>query len=159
MRCMFCLKDRSESVEHVFPLAIGGCLTTLRVCEPCNSFLGREVDAGLTDNVLVVLRRSQLGLAGNSGSIPDPFMTIFRHGTLADRPDHRVAVQLNPQKKKLDVRLLHHESMVKLEDGREVKQILIDASDAASLPKILQRERKRAGLPPATPAELEKELA
>ena len=159
MRCMFCLKDRPGSLEHVFPLAIGGCLTTLRVCGPCNSFLGREVDAGLTDNVLMVLRRSQLGLAGNSGTVPDPFKTIFRHGTLADRPDHRVVVQLNTETGMFDVRLLHHESMVTLPDGREVKQILIDAGDAASLPKILQRERKRAGLPPATPEELEKELA
>lgn len=159
MRCMFCLKDRPESLEHVFPLAIGGCLTTLRVCEPCNSFLGREVDAGLTDNVLMVLRRSQLGLVGNSGKVPDPFSTIFRHGTLAERPDHRVVVQFNPKERKLDVRLLHHESTVTLADGREVKQILVDASDAASLRKILQRERKRAGLPPATPEELEKELA
>jgi hypothetical protein len=156
---MFCLKDRPGSLEHVFPLAVGGCLTTLRVCEPCNSFLGREVDSGLTNNVLVVLRRSQLGLAGNSGTVPNPFKTIFRHGTLADRPDHRVVVEFNTQKKMFDVRLLHHESMVTLPDGREVKQILVDASKAASLPKILQRERKRAGQPPATPEELEKELA
>ena len=36
MRCIFCLKERDPSLEHVFPAAIGGTLTIDRVCKPCN---------------------------------------------------------------------------------------------------------------------------
>jgi transposase, IS6 family len=68
MRCIFCLKERPGSEEHVFPLAIGGTLTTDRVCEPCNSTLGSRVDSALTDNFAVRIRRAELGLAGNSGT-------------------------------------------------------------------------------------------
>jgi hypothetical protein len=47
MRCIFCTNERPPSVEHVFPLAIGGHRTTDRVCKECNSTLGSRVDAAI----------------------------------------------------------------------------------------------------------------
>ena len=42
MRCIFCSNERPSSLEHVFPLAIGGHITTDRVCKECNSTLSRN---------------------------------------------------------------------------------------------------------------------
>jgi hypothetical protein len=58
MRCIFCLNERPGSKEHVFALAIGGRLTTDRVCEPCNSTLGSRVDAALSDFFSIRVRRT-----------------------------------------------------------------------------------------------------
>jgi hypothetical protein len=69
MRCIFCLLERPRSVEHVFPLAIGGKLTTDRVCQQCNSTLGSRVDSALSDFPPVRQRRAELALAGNAEPI------------------------------------------------------------------------------------------
>ena len=70
MQCIFCSEERSPSVEHVFPLAIGGTITTDRVCLKCNSELGTRVDAALSDFFPVRMRRAKLALAGNEGTPP-----------------------------------------------------------------------------------------
>ena len=67
MRCIFCLKDRSPSLEHVFPDAIGGTLTIARVCEPCNSWLGTNVDSYLTDHIGVLMKRFLLRIPNRDG--------------------------------------------------------------------------------------------
>lgn len=76
MRCIFCREDRAPSLEHVFPSAIGGTLTTDRVCAGCNSDLGARVDAALCDFLPMRSRRAKLGLAGNSKT-PPPWYEIF----------------------------------------------------------------------------------
>ena len=76
MRCIFCLEEKAENEEHVFPLAIGGCLITKRVCEGCNSKLGTSVDAPLIDHLFVLLRRAELGIAGRGG-VPDAYRHIL----------------------------------------------------------------------------------
>lgn len=149
MQCWFCLQQRPGSAEHLFPLAIGGTLLTDRVCRDCNSVLGRDVDAGVVNHLLVALRRDQLGLQGNSGAIPDG-MALLGQGVLAADPGQRVRVSTGPDGR-LDVRLLYRAEEEALPDGALVRRITIDARDASELPKMLQRERRRHGLEPLSP--------
>jgi len=159
MRCIFCLQERPPSIEHVFPLAIGGRLTIDRVCELCNSMLGSRVDAALSDFVPIRQRRAELGLAGNGQVPPLPFDMLLGVSTLASQPERRVQTRYDPTSGKLDHRLLHHAANVVLPDGRKVRQISIDARDKDQIPKIIQRERKRHGMPPLPPDELAIEVA
>jgi len=71
MKCIFCLLEKEESLEHVFPLAVGGALTTERVCRDCNCRLGDHVDCKRINHLFIVMRRNQLKLAGHSGRVPE----------------------------------------------------------------------------------------
>jgi hypothetical protein len=159
MRCIFCLQERARSVEHVFPLAIGGRLTIDRVCESCNSMLGSRVDAALSDFFPIRQRRAELRLAGNGQVPPVPFDVLLGVSTIAGQAERRVQTKYDPTTGKLDHRLLHHAANVVLPDGRKVRQISIDARDRGQIPKIIQRERKRHGMPPLPPDELAIEVA
>lgn len=159
MRCIFCLCERPPSVEHVFPLAIGGRLTTDRVCESCNSMLGARVDSALSDFFPIRQRRAELKLAGNSATPPNPFEMLLGVAALASHPEKRIQTRYNASTGKFDHRLLHHAANVVLPDGRKVRQISIDARDKDQVPKIIQRERKRHGMPPLRPDELAVEAA
>jgi len=143
MRCIFCLHERPPSVEHVFPLAIGGRLTIGRVCKSCNSMLGSRVDAALSDFLPIRQRRAELRLAGNGQVSPLPFDMLLGVLTLAGQPERRVETKYAPTTGKLDHRLLHHAANVVLPDGKKVRQISIDARNKDQIPKIIQRERKR----------------
>jgi hypothetical protein len=49
-RCAYCARwedDSRRELEHIIPRAIGGSVTTDRVCAQCNRRVGREVDAPL----------------------------------------------------------------------------------------------------------------
>jgi hypothetical protein len=159
MRCIFCLCERPPSLEHVFPLAIGGRMTTDRVCESCNSTLGSRVDSALTDFFPVRQRRAELGLAGNSKTAPNPLEILSGVATLAGQPERRVETRYNPKTGKLDHRLLHHAADVMMPDGRKARQISIDARDKDKIPTIIQRERKRHRMSPLPPDELAVEVA
>ena len=154
MRCIFCLEDRPPSDEHVFPLAIGGSLHTDRVCLECNPIVGKTADAPLCNHVLIVVRRAQLKLAGNSDTIPDGLKAFFGTGELVGDPTKRLQVRTNPQTGKLDLRMLYHATETQLGEGVKQRQIIIDAKDAGQLGTIIQRERKRAGFEPLSPADL-----
>jgi hypothetical protein len=87
MRCIWCLDERPPGNEHVFQLAIGGTLRLDRVCDtgppgvsPCNAKLGNIADAPLVDHELILMRRSELGLAGNSGKVPDAALALLGKG-------------------------------------------------------------------------------
>jgi hypothetical protein len=159
MRCIFCLLERPPSLEHVFPLAIGGRLTIDRVCHSCNSMLGSRVDSALSDFFPIRQRRAELGLAGNSATAPTPFEMLLGVATLASQPERRIETRYNPTTGKLDHRLLHHAADIVMPDGKKVRQISIDARDKDQVPKIIQRERKRHGMPPLPPDELAIEVA
>jgi hypothetical protein len=159
MRCIFCLQERPPTVEHVFPLAIGGRMTFDRVCKSCNSLLGSRVDAALSDFFPIRQRRAELGLAGNSEVPPLPFDMLLGVATLASDPDRRIQTKYDRVTGKLDHRVLHHAANVVLPDGRKVRQISIDARDKDQIPKIIQRERKRHGMPPMPTEELAIEVA
>jgi hypothetical protein len=86
MLCIFCDQERAPSIEHVFPLAIGGTVTTDRVCAPCNSVLGSRVDAALSDFFPVRMRRAEQGPEFKSRR-SDQLKRTWRIDPL---PDHRV---------------------------------------------------------------------
>lgn len=157
MRCIFCLNERPGTEEHVFPRAIGGRLTTDRVCKPCNSALGSRVDAALSDNFLVRGQRAHLGLAGNSGEPPAIHEMLLGVGRLANNPEQRVEITFNEQTQKIVIRALHHALDVVMPDGSKARKIVVDEKDADKIPKIIQRERKRHGLPPLSAEALEEE--
>jgi len=159
MRCIFCSIDRPPSLEHVFPVAIGGHLTTDRVCEPCNSTLGSRVDAALVDFFPVRVRRAELGLAGNSGTPPGKFELLTGEVMLAGDPCGRLLVTYDEANNKLDLRRLYSASDVATPDGQKIRQITIDARDKDQIPVIIQRERKRHGLPPLSSEELAIEVS
>ena len=148
MRCIFCLNERPSSLEHVFPLAIGGTITTDRVCEDCNPRLGSPVDAALIHFLPVVGRRAELGLVGHSGAVPGPFDILMGEATLIGSPANRVRTSFNKRTGQFETRQLYHAEDVELEDGRKVRQITLDVNDKDRIPKIIQRERRRHGLPP-----------
>jgi len=146
------------SLEHIFADAIGGRLTINRVCAECNSELGKRADAALSDNLLVRLRRARLGIEGRSGAPALHEMLLGDH-ELQDGQDRRVQVRPDKATGKIDIRALYHAKNVELPNGGKAREILIDERDKDQLPKILQRERKRHGLPPFTDAELAHEIA
>src|ERR1700682_6141321 len=102
MLCIFCLQERPPTIEHVFPLAIGGCLTIDRVCKSCNSMLGSQVDAALSDFFPIRQRRAELRLAGNGQVPPLPFDVLLGVATLADNPEKRIQTKYDPATGKLD---------------------------------------------------------
>jgi len=62
--CLFCTGPLTglRSKEHLIPAAIGGELTTDRVCVECNSVLGSTVDK-FVDHPLFLALRSEVGLS------------------------------------------------------------------------------------------------
>jgi hypothetical protein len=157
MRCIFCLEERPGSLEHVIPAAIGGTLTTDRVCVACNSSLGHRVDAALCDNFVLWRRRAKFGLAGNSGKVPQLYEPLLGVGKLVDYPG-QIHATYNEETGKLDVRMIPYISDVPSPEGTITRQIILDERDIGQLPKIIQRERKRRGLPPFSDEELAKHL-
>jgi hypothetical protein len=154
MLCIFCLQERAPSLEHVFPLAVGGTVTTDRVCSECNSTLGTRVDAALNDFLPIRARRAELGLAGNSGTPPVWYEMFLGDATVIGQDANRVQTTFDKTTGKLDHRQLYHATDVTAPDGRKQRRITIDARDRDQIPKIIQRERKRHGLPPLSDVEL-----
>ncbi len=154
MRCIFCCEDRAPSLEHVFPSAIGGTLTTDRVCARCNSDLGSRVDAALCDFLPVRSRRGKLGLAGNSKTPPPWYEMFLGQATLVGEDGGRIQTSYNPETGKLDHRRLYQARDKVLPDGQKIRQITIDLRDADQIATIIQRERKRHNLPPLSAEEL-----
>lgn len=157
MRCIFCLKERPPSQEHVFPRAIGGPLTIDRVCDQCNSELGARVDAALCDFLPVRARRAKLGLAGNSGAAPEWYEIFLGDATLVGEAAGRIQTTFDKASGKLSQRQLHHAANIVLPDGQKVRQITMDARDKDQIPKIIRRERQRHKLRPLSDEELKAE--
>lgn len=154
MLCIFCLKERTPSLEHIFPLAIGGTITIDRVCSNCNSTLGSRVDAALSDFFPIRMRRASLKLAGNNGTPPAWHEMFLGEAELVGQEANRVRNTFNKTTGKLELRQLYHSADVTTTDGKKVRQITLDAKDKAQIPKIIQRERARHGLPPLSAHEL-----
>lgn len=146
MRCIFCSRDRPPSEEHVLPLAIGGTLTTDRVCEPCNSTLGSRVDAALSNFLPIRMRRATLNLAGNSGTVPAWYEILLGKVKLVGQTADQAHVTFNKETGQLDTRLLKHVVETVTPGQEKVLQITLDERDKDQLPKIIARERKRRGL-------------
>ena len=156
MRCIFCLQERDSTLEHIFPDAIGGRLTTDRVCKPCNDHLGAQVDHFLTEHELIILKRAMLGMTNRAGRPINPWAKVFGEGILAADPDQRIQIVPDPKTGALHPRVMYNRTVVEGENGPEAVQVVIDASKANDLPKIVSRERKRLGLPDLDAQEMAK---
>ncbi|WP_298671517.1 HNH endonuclease [uncultured Sphingomonas sp.] len=77
MHCLICLEERPRTVERVFPLDIGGSLTTDRLCVDCNSLLRRTADTALSKLPFVAFERSRFVLRGNSGKVAGRFAVVL----------------------------------------------------------------------------------
>lgn len=154
MRCIFCSKERPPSLEHVFSRAIGGTITTDRVCAACNSLLGSRVDSALNDFLPVRTRRAELGIAGHGREPPSMFEIFLGDQKLIGPEANRIQTTLNKETGRLDHRQLYHAADVVTPDGKKARKITLDARDKDQIPKVIQRERKRHGLPPLSTEEL-----
>jgi hypothetical protein len=148
--CIFCLSviaDDRRSVEHVFPEAIGGSLTTNCVCKPCNDQLGSRVDVALTDHVLVQLVRRRLGLTGKSGRLPDP----LGRGYIREDPGSKVMFRPAPPGfEPGKIYSVPSVSVTTDETGATVLRVRLDAEDAPRFEEIVHKALTRRGLPPLT---------
>ena len=163
MKCIFCLEERTPTVEHIFPLAIGGSLTTDRVCQSCNSALGTSADGPLVKHPLVLMKRQQLRISDRSGKIPDALGEFVKEGTLAEDSSKKFRISTDQDQGIAKVELLYGEKEIVLPDGSKAKQVAVDASDTErakkQLRRIIQRERERNGLPALPSEELERHVA
>lgn len=148
------MKERDSSVEHVLPLAVGGRLKTDRVCEQCNSTLGSRVDSALCDFLPIRQRRAELGLIGNAGKAPGPFEFLTGEARFVGEDGGRVRTEFDASAGRLVQRRLYDAREIVAPDGKKIRQITIDAKDKDQIPTIIQRERRRHGLPPLADAEL-----
>ncbi|MCM1315898.1 MAG: HNH endonuclease [Prevotella sp.] len=104
-RCIFCGKieadfdeNNSWSIEHIIPLSLGNTqLKTSDVCVDCNNKLGQYVDSYFVDNMLISMKRKELGLKGESGKIPNPFKQGIDQFGHKIRVDDSFKVSLVPQ--------------------------------------------------------------
>jgi hypothetical protein len=159
MRCFFCLEEREPTEEHVFPDAIGGTLTTDRVCKSCNDVLGAKVDVLLTEHPMILIKRAEFGMIDRAGRAIDPMRKMFGIGTLVNEPEKRIQLVPDPNTGRLQPKMMYHSTRTKRDDGTEAIQITLDESQIGEVEKIIQRERKRAGLDPAPDHEIEACLA
>lgn len=156
MLCIFCLKDRPPSDEHVFPEAIGGTLVIHRVCKPCNDILGSQVDAKLVDHYLIIMSRAACGIAGKGGKVPDAFKALGA-GRLASDPEQRIRVSV-PANGGKPILKLAPRKMTGVENGQQFVRLMIDSQDYPDLGDMIQKMRVRVGMPPLSDSELAGEL-
>ena len=155
MRCFFCLKEKEPSLEHVFPEAIGGTLTTDRLCRVCNSTLGSEVDVRLTDHPAILVKRQECGMATSAGKPVDAFRSLLHQGTLATDPEKRIQLVADPTTGVVTPKMMYHARRTETEDGATSVQITLDESDIEQVRTIVQRERRRAGMDPMPESEIQ----
>jgi len=158
MRCIFCLKEGAPTIEHVFPDAIGGTLSITRVCEPCNSWLGTNVDAYLTDHIGILMKRFLLRIPNRDGKTIG-LDDILGLGTLADDPEQRIKLVRERRGDRITPQLLYKSQRIQSEDGKETVRITADECQAPDLEKIIQRTLRREGLSPLSETELQAKVA
>lgn len=75
MRCIFCKQpsDTSRSVEHVIPESLGNHTLVLAagsVCDPCNNYFSRKVEAPFLNAPWIRMLRHEQGIASKRGRVP-----------------------------------------------------------------------------------------
>jgi hypothetical protein len=141
-RCIFCGRTEEElkennswSVEHIIPLSLGNTdLITTDVCANCNNKLGQNVDKYFVDNMLIEIKRKELGLKGESGKSPNPFKQgKDQYGNLV-----RVDNSLNPT-------LVPKLSVESVEEGLHFKGLANSKDEAKQMvKKSLTRKRYKS---------------
>lgn len=80
IECIIRRHKAEESEEHILPQAIGGRLTTRKVCRGCNNDSCAKLDAALADDRLMILARNQFRIPGYESTADK----IFGLGALHD---------------------------------------------------------------------------
>ena len=72
MKCIICNKEIYEkSIEHIFPLSLGGNVKVNSVCKTCNDKLGYKIDCLLTENADFYCLRAIFGIKNRQNKLPD----------------------------------------------------------------------------------------
>jgi hypothetical protein len=153
MRCIFCLNPDPPSGfsdEHVFPEAVGGTLVVRFVCKECNSRLGHSVDTTVTNHTLIGIARKALGIAGKSGSIPNP----LERAVMEADSSHKVRFDFAKRSPE-SIYTIPFVQRTQTGPGRGNLSVRIDATDADQLGNIVNRALARAGAPPVSAQEIE----
>jgi HNH endonuclease len=156
MKCIFCLKERAPSDEHVFPEAIGGTLVIHRVCKPCNDILGSQADAKLVDHMLIILGRAECRIKRKGGTVPDALEALGA-GRLVSDPEQRIAVSTPSEGGKPILKLVTRK-VTGVENGQKFVRLKVDRQNLPHLGPMTQKVRVRAGMPPLSESELAGEL-
>lgn len=133
-RCILCLTtfdDADASDEHVFPDALGGLLTLSEMCVPCNTTLGRFIDAPLVNHRYMQWSRRNLKLATRAGGIPNP----LDRGEV-ETTGQRVRWEHNG-------RVYFHPIQQQREDGLV---LVVDETDEHRLAAMLEKTKQRRGV-------------
>jgi len=153
-RCILCRLVKEDSKfndEHIFQKSIGGTLVINNVCTNCNSNLG-SVDAFLTDNFLIKLKRHKLRIKNYDGVVPNPlkYKSSFEDGSPA-----KIEFHSNGEYKGV---YAHRQLNASKIDDRIVGQITYNQSDKDDKQKAIKELNKylrKNGLPPMTEEEIE----
>lgn len=153
MQCIVCMEmkpRRTSGGEHVIPYALGGSLTIDRVCEDCDSRLGHEADAGLSNHFKIEQRRAELGLRGQSGSVPEPEHRSFKRPVASKRdPKHRVLLRRDRAGRITSRTLPHVEFRITVTpEGMLIEPVAvyIDPNDAHEAKGLAVAALRKAGL-------------
>lgn len=141
IQCIFCLKEKVSSKEHVFPDSLGGLLIIYDVCKDCNDKLGEKVDYHLVDHGLMQLARFTKGLKGKKGTIPNPLSV----GKSIEDPNMILRYKHTSDGKPESLYIVPN--VISDEDGYRV---MVDASEPNRLVEMVNTILKRKGLEPRT---------
>ena len=99
-RCFYCGGSLlgNERPEHIIPAAAGGTLTTIRVCDPCNTRAGKEVDAPWLRDPHVMHLRAKYGVHDRRDQPvrPQAISAALDDGRKARVIDHGSHVEIHP---------------------------------------------------------------
>ncbi len=74
--CIFCMKNKQLTEEHIIPDCVGGGLTADILCKTCNEFAGSKIDGPFANTFLVQMPRQTYQIPGKTGYIPNPFGAV-----------------------------------------------------------------------------------
>lgn len=137
-RCILCLEpDQALTAEHLFPEAAGGRIMARILCQPCNSLLGRFVDAPFLKQKNIELARVTHRLAGKTGKIPQPFSDTYT----IDVPDGTLTFRLDQD---FAPRTIARAPKVSITENGEIKlELAVDEQDRSRLPAIIRNTLTR----------------
>ncbi len=142
--CIICKEDKNieeNTIEHVFPEAIGGALTISNVCRTCNSWLGSDVDSYLTNNFLFQAECQDLKLALKNGKIPN----ILKKGSLETDQDRTVYYTMDEEGNPKDLYVTPKITKEYTKNGDLRISASVDFKDKEKLAEMINKTFEREG--------------